>query len=162
MVAGSACWLRRHWSADRASANRACRRSPSRRRARSAARLPRRRRACASRRRAFEQPATPSTAEAPQLGALPIVTDQFATVTVVPTEELRRTPARTLGDLLFSKPGITGSSFAPGAASPADRARPRRQPRPHPGERHRRERRVRSRRRSLRADRSAGDATRSR
>lgn len=53
----------------------------------------------------------------PPLGALPIVTDQFATVTVVPNEELRRTPSSTLGDLLFSKPGITGSSFAPGAAS---------------------------------------------
>ena len=71
----------------------------------------------------------PRTAEAPAappppapeatvpLGALPIVTDQFATVTVVPNEELRRTPASTLGDLLFSKPGITGSSFAPGASS---------------------------------------------
>src|SRR5207253_8411858 len=48
----------------------------------------------------------------PLIGALPIVTDQFATVTVVPNEELRRTPTSTLGDLLFSKPGITGSSFA--------------------------------------------------
>jgi iron complex outermembrane receptor protein len=64
-----------------------------------------------------EQPATPSTAEAPQAGLLPIVTDQFATVTVVPNEELRRTPSSTLGDLLFSKPGVTGSSFAPGASS---------------------------------------------
>lgn len=54
---------------------------------------------------------------APTLGVLPIVTDQFATVTVVPNEELRRAPASTLGDLLFAKPGITGSSFAPGAAS---------------------------------------------
>ena len=61
-------------------------------------------------------PILPST-EALPLGVLPIVTDQFATVTVVPNEELRRTPASTLGDLLFSKPGITGSSFAPGAAS---------------------------------------------
>ncbi len=50
-------------------------------------------------------------------GTLPVVTDQFATVTVVPNEELRRTSASTLGDLLFSKPGITGSSFAPGASS---------------------------------------------
>ena len=56
-------------------------------------------------------------ARAPLIGALPIVTDQFATVTVIPNEELRRTPASTLGDLLFSKPGITGSSFAPGASS---------------------------------------------
>ena len=54
---------------------------------------------------------------APVPGALPIVTDQFASVIVVPNEELRRTPSATLGDLLFAKPGITGSSFAPGAAS---------------------------------------------
>ena len=48
---------------------------------------------------------------------LPIVTGQFATVTVVPNEEIRRQGGATLGDLLFSKPGITGSSFAPGASS---------------------------------------------
>ena len=57
------------------------------------------------------------TPDAPLIGALPIVTDQFATVTAIPNEELRRTPSSTLGDLLFSRPGITGSSFAPGAAS---------------------------------------------
>jgi iron complex outermembrane receptor protein len=45
------------------------------------------------------------------------VTDQFATVTVVPNEEIRREGGATLGDVLFSKPGITGSSFAPGASS---------------------------------------------
>lgn len=50
-------------------------------------------------------------------GELPIVADQFATVTVVPRAELQRTPGATLGDLLFAKPGITGSSFAAGAAS---------------------------------------------
>ena len=48
---------------------------------------------------------------------LPIVTDQFATVTVVPNEEIRREGGGQLGDLLFSKPGITGSTFAPGASS---------------------------------------------
>jgi len=57
------------------------------------------------------------TPDAPLIGALPVVTDQFATVTVIPNEELRRTPSSTLGDLLFSRTGITGSSFAPGAAS---------------------------------------------
>ncbi|MGE0196424.1 MAG: TonB-dependent receptor plug domain-containing protein, partial [Methylocystis sp.] len=56
------------------------------------------------------------TAVAP-LGVLPIVANQFATVTVVTNEELRRSPGATLGDVLFSKPGVTGSSFAPGAAS---------------------------------------------
>ena len=63
------------------------------------------------------QPVADPAPELPQAGVLPIVTDQFATVTVVPNEELRRTPTSTLGDLLFSKPGITGSSFAPGASS---------------------------------------------
>ncbi|RXG98147.1 TonB-dependent receptor [Bradyrhizobium vignae] len=60
--------------------------------------------------------AAPATA-APQQGVLPIVTNQFATVTVVPNEEIRREGGGQLGDLLFSKPGITGSSFAPGASS---------------------------------------------
>ncbi|EIG58269.1 TonB-dependent receptor [Bradyrhizobium sp. WSM1253] len=63
--------------------------------------------------------ATPaaSTPAASQQGVLPIVTNQFATVTVVPNEEIRREGGGQLGDLLFSKPGITGSSFAPGASS---------------------------------------------
>jgi iron complex outermembrane receptor protein len=56
------------------------------------------------------------TEVAPQ-GVLPIVADQFATVTVVANEELRRSPGATLGDVLFAKPGVTGSTFAPGAAS---------------------------------------------
>ena len=64
-----------------------------------------------------EAPLIVVTPPPPLLGALPIVADQFATVTVIPNEELRRATASTLGDLLFSKPGITGSSFAPGASS---------------------------------------------
>ena len=65
------------------------------------------------------EPAAPPApvAAVPQTGVLPIVTDQFATITVVPNEEIRRAGGATLGDLLFSKPGITGSSFAPGASS---------------------------------------------
>jgi iron complex outermembrane receptor protein len=63
------------------------------------------------------QPQPTPVAVAPQPGVLPIVTDQFATVTVVPNDEIRRQGGATLGDLLFSKPGITGSSFAPGASS---------------------------------------------
>ena len=110
--------------------------------------------------RAVAVPAAP--AAIPLLGTLPVVTDQFATVTVVPNEEIRRNGGGTLGDLLFSKPGITGSSFAPGASSrPIIRGLDM-QPRPHPGERHRRQRRLRPRRGSRRADRSAGDASRSR
>ena len=60
---------------------------------------------------------TPVTAAVPDQGTLPIVTDQFATVTVIPSDEIRRSAASTLGDLLNNKPGITGSSFAPGASS---------------------------------------------
>ncbi|MEO8321200.1 MAG: TonB-dependent receptor plug domain-containing protein, partial [Bradyrhizobium sp.] len=63
------------------------------------------------------EPQAAVVAAAPQQGVLPVVTDQFATVTVVPNEEIRRSGGATLGDLLFSKPGITGSSFAPGASS---------------------------------------------
>jgi iron complex outermembrane receptor protein len=61
--------------------------------------------------------ATPGPAPETLQGTIPIITDQFATITVVPNEELRRNGASTLGDLLFEKPGITGSSFAPGASS---------------------------------------------
>jgi iron complex outermembrane recepter protein len=63
--------------------------------------------------------AQPATTPAPQtlVGTMPVVTDQFATITVVPNDELRRNGASTLGDLLFEKPGITGSEFAPGASS---------------------------------------------
>ena len=65
-----------------------------------------------------QAPAEPApVAETPQPGTLPIVTDQFATVTVVPNEEIRRNGGGTLGDLLSNKAGITGSSFAPGASS---------------------------------------------
>ena len=101
------------------------------------------------------EPQPHPVAAAPQQGVLPVVTDQFATVTVVPNEELRRSGSATLGDLLFSKPGITGSSFAPGASSRPIIRGPRRQPRRHRRERHRRRRRLRSRRGSFRADRSA-------
>ncbi len=69
-------------------------------------------------------PATPQPQQpvavaqpAPQQGVLPVVTDQFATVTVVPNDEIRRAGGGSLGDLLNSKPGITSSSFAPGASS---------------------------------------------
>jgi iron complex outermembrane receptor protein len=64
-----------------------------------------------------ETPPVAQAAAPQQPGILPIVTDQFATVTVVPNEEIRRSGAGTLGDLLNNKPGITGSSFAPGASS---------------------------------------------
>lgn len=72
----------------------------------------------APQRRQPTQQTTNQPAPPPALpGTLPIVTDQFATVTVVPNEEIRRSGATTLGDLLLNKPGITASSFAPGGAS---------------------------------------------
>jgi iron complex outermembrane receptor protein len=61
--------------------------------------------------------ARPIPVAATEQGVLPIVTNQFATVTVIPNDEIRRAGGGSLGDLLFSKPGITGSSFAPGASS---------------------------------------------
>ena len=64
----------------------------------------------------IQRPGTATPGDTLQ-GTLPVVTDQFATVTVIPNEQLRRNGGATLGDLLFDKPGITGSSFAPGASS---------------------------------------------
>ncbi|WP_363349900.1 TonB-dependent receptor domain-containing protein [Methylocystis echinoides] len=68
---------------------------------------------------ALRQPlvaALPPTPSAPR-DSLPIVADRFGSTLVVPREELRRLPGATLGDLLFDKPGVTGSGYAPGAAS---------------------------------------------
>ncbi len=48
----------------------------------------------------------------PGLGSIP-----YAPVTVMSAPEIRRAPATDLGDLLFATPGVTASSFAPGAAS---------------------------------------------
>ncbi|MBR1161514.1 TonB-dependent receptor [Bradyrhizobium elkanii] len=93
--------IQRHRTAPTRTPSHVVRAAPSRNRERAAA----------------VQPAPAAPAPAPQQGVLPVVTDQFATVTVIPNEELRRSGAATLGDLLFSKPGITGSSFAPGASS---------------------------------------------
>lgn len=62
-------------------------------------------------------PAAAPVAELPLLATLPIVTDQFATVTVLPRGEIERSPGSTLGDVLATTPGVTSSSFAPGAAS---------------------------------------------
>jgi iron complex outermembrane receptor protein len=50
-------------------------------------------------------------------GALPLVADQFATVLVVTNPELRRAGGGQLGDVLFSRPGVTATETAPGAAS---------------------------------------------
>jgi iron complex outermembrane receptor protein len=58
------------------------------------------------------------TTTAPALpGEWIVVPDTFAPLTVVTGEQIDRSTGRTLGDLLATRPGITGSSFAPGAAS---------------------------------------------
>ncbi|WP_457795612.1 TonB-dependent receptor [Methylocystis sp. S23] len=62
-------------------------------------------------------PSAPAPAAAAPRGVLAIAPDQFAAVTVVTNEELRASTGTTLGDVLFARPGITSSSFAPGAAS---------------------------------------------
>jgi iron complex outermembrane receptor protein len=63
------------------------------------------------------EPAAPPAEAGEPRGALAIVPDSFAAVTVVTNEQLRASPGATLGDVLFSRPGVTSSSFAPGAAS---------------------------------------------
>ncbi|MGU3540874.1 TonB-dependent receptor [Methylobacterium sp. A54F] len=50
-------------------------------------------------------------------GALPVVTDTFSPVTVVTRSQILRDQPRTLGDALFDRPGISASTYAPGAAS---------------------------------------------
>ncbi len=72
---------------------------------------------------AAPRPVGPATAPpAPLVRAaarddLPIAVDRFGSTLIVPREALQRLPGATLGDILFDKPGVTGSSYAPGAAS---------------------------------------------
>ena len=117
-------------------------------------------------RRATARPAAPSRARARVSPPLPTCRSPSSADRHRPVRhrhgraerrKFRRNAASTLGDLLFDKPGITGSSFAPGAAEPPDHPRSRRQPRRHRRERYRRRRRLRSRRGPFRADRSSDD-----
>jgi iron complex outermembrane receptor protein len=55
------------------------------------------------------------------LGWLPIIVDQFATVTVIPGSQIPPSQAQNLADVMFSKPGITSTTFAPGASRPVIR-----------------------------------------
>ncbi len=65
------------------------------------------------------QPVRPVTVATPALptGILPVATDTFSPVTVVTGEQIARDQPRTLGDALFDRPGISGTTYAPGAAS---------------------------------------------
>ncbi|AMB47161.1 TonB-dependent receptor [Methylobacterium sp. AMS5] len=64
-------------------------------------------------------PAAPSPAApfARAAEVLPVATNTFSPVTVVPQERIARDQPRTLGDALFDRPGISASTYAPGAAS---------------------------------------------
>ncbi len=59
----------------------------------------------------------PATLPARAAEVLPVVTNTFSPVTVVPQERIARDQPRTLGDALFDRPGISASTYAPGAAS---------------------------------------------
>ncbi|GJD99842.1 TonB-dependent receptor [Methylobacterium isbiliense] len=65
------------------------------------------------------QPARPAAApgSGTAYGVLPVVTSTFSPVTVIDRGEIVREQPRQLGDLLFDKPGLSASTFAPGAAS---------------------------------------------
>ena len=109
-----------------------------------------------NRERAAEPQPAP-VAAAPQQGVLPVVTDQFATVTVVPNEEIRRQRHRPARRSPVLETRHHRLQLRARRLEPADHPRPRRQSRRHRRERHRRRRRFRSRRGPFRADRSTGD-----
>lgn len=50
-------------------------------------------------------------------GVLPVATTTFSPVTVVTADQIARDQPRTLGDALGDRPGISASTYAPGAAS---------------------------------------------
>ena len=51
------------------------------------------------------------------VGVLPVVTNTFSPVTVITQSEIQRSQPTQLGDALFDRPGLSASTFAPGAAS---------------------------------------------
>jgi iron complex outermembrane receptor protein len=51
------------------------------------------------------------------IGVLPVPTNTFSPVTVVAREQIVRDQPRTLGDALFDRPGISSTTYAPGASS---------------------------------------------
>ena len=103
------------------------------------------------------QPQPAPAAPAFQQGVLPVVTDQFATVTVVPNEEIRRAGRRPARRSAVLQTRHYRLEFRARRLEPAGHPGSRRQPRRHRREWHQRWRRLRSRRRPFRADRSAGD-----
>lgn len=63
-----------------------------------------------------EIPAEPGIAAAP--GTLLVADDAFAPVTIVMDRDVLSSGGATLTDVLDTRPGITGSSFAPGSSRP--------------------------------------------
>jgi iron complex outermembrane receptor protein len=65
------------------------------------------------------RPTGPVTGEgsAFPIGVLPVVTNTFSPVTVVTQQQIARDQPRTLGDALFDRPGISSTTYAPGASS---------------------------------------------
>ncbi|ACL56186.1 TonB-dependent receptor [Methylobacterium nodulans] len=51
-------------------------------------------------------------------GVLPVVTDTFSPVTVIGRSDIVREQPRTLGDALFDRPGLSATTYAPGANRP--------------------------------------------
>jgi len=70
------------------------------------------------------QPAPAPAETPPPPSLLPsglIIDDAFVPLTIVPSEQIAATPGATLTDSLQTKPGIIGSTFAPGANRPVIR-----------------------------------------
>ena len=69
------------------------------------------------RRRPPQQNTSGSSEPAPSSGIQPVAAETFVPTTVVTQQELTRSPGTTIGDVLFEKPGVTATTFAPGSAS---------------------------------------------
>ncbi len=50
-------------------------------------------------------------------GTLPVLEYVFAPITVVTQDEIRRSPASTIGDMLSTYPGVSATGFVPNIAS---------------------------------------------
>ena len=67
------------------------------------------------------RPTPPGETAPPPPPAGLIIEDAFVPLTIVPSEQIAGTPGATLTDALQTKPGIIGSTFAPGANRPVIR-----------------------------------------
>ncbi|GJE58377.1 TonB-dependent receptor [Methylobacterium trifolii] len=65
----------------------------------------------------IQAPGTIGAATTLPVGLLPVAANAFSPVTVVSRDQIARDQPRTLGDALSDRPGISASTYAPGAAS---------------------------------------------